>query len=62
AQMIVVTNNLLFSERAVKGWAFIPQEGNTLVSTLCAFLWQTQHPQRLALRERLCAELILPRV
>ncbi len=62
AQMVVVSNNLLFTPRSIKGWAFIPQEGNTLVSTLCAFLWQTQHPQRLAIRQRLCAELIMPRV
>jgi len=36
-------NNLLFDEHenTVKGWAFIPQEGNSLLSTIHAFLLQT---------------------
>lgn len=37
---IIVENNLLFSENSVKGWAFIPQEGNTILSTIHAFLLQ----------------------
>lgn len=35
---IVVSNNILFEEHGLKGWAFIPQEGNTLLSTMNAFL------------------------
>ena len=36
-------NNLLIDEKEnmVKGWAFIPQEGNSLLSTIHAFLLQT---------------------
>lgn len=42
---IVLTNNLLITKNAVKGWAFVPQEGNSLISTLHAFLLQTQPNQ-----------------
>lgn len=37
---ILVENNLLFTENSVKGWAFVPQEGNTLISTIHTFLLQ----------------------
>ena len=40
---IVVDNNLLWEDKNVKGWAFIPQEGNTILSTIQAFLIQTHH-------------------
>lgn len=41
---IVVANNLLIDGCTVSGWAFVPQEGNTIGSTIEAFLRQTQHP------------------
>lgn len=39
---IINNNNLLFDTKAnrIKGWAFIPQEGNTILSTIHAFLIQ----------------------
>ena len=39
---IIIGNNLLFEENntLVKGWAFIPQEGNTILSTLNAYVLQ----------------------
>lgn len=40
---IFVSNNFMFSYNEIKGWAFIPQEGNTILSTIAAFLIQTQH-------------------
>ncbi|MBN2729846.1 MAG: hypothetical protein JXR53_11545 [Bacteroidales bacterium] len=42
---IVNYNNLIFenNETNIKGWAFVPQEGNTLISTLHAFLLQTKN-------------------
>ncbi|MFT5777275.1 MAG: glyceraldehyde-3-phosphate dehydrogenase type II [Crocinitomicaceae bacterium] len=40
---IVIANNMLVTPTSVKGWAFIPQEGNTLLSTLHAFMIQTNH-------------------
>ncbi len=46
---IVVANNLLFGPQTVSGWAFVPQEGNTILSTLMAFVHQM---------ERLDGELI----
>ena len=40
---IINSNNLLFDSKnnSLKGWAFIPQEGNTILSTIHAFLLQT---------------------
>lgn len=35
---IIVSNNLIHRENRVIGWAFIPQEGNTILSTIKAFL------------------------
>lgn len=35
---IVVSNNLIQTGNKVIGWAFIPQEGNTILSTIKAFL------------------------
>ncbi len=37
---IVVSNNILVQNSTVRGWAFVPQEGNTMLSTLNAFLLQ----------------------
>lgn len=37
---ILVENNLLFTENTIKGWAFVPQEGNSIISTIHAFLLQ----------------------
>ena len=41
---IILKDNLLVTEKSVKGWAFIPQEGNSVISTIHAYLLQTQHP------------------
>ncbi len=43
---IINVNNLLFDYpgNRVKGWAFIPQEGNTILSTIHSFLLQTKVP------------------
>ncbi len=35
--IILVKNNLLITENSIKGWAFVPQEGNTIISTIDAF-------------------------
>jgi glyceraldehyde-3-phosphate dehydrogenase (NAD(P)) len=58
AHAIVVANDLLIDGRSVKGWAFVPQEGNTLLSTLEAFLLQTRPAEADAIVGRLCADLI----
>lgn len=41
-QMILVNNNILKTQHSAKGWAFVPQEGNTIISTIAAFLKITQ--------------------
>jgi glyceraldehyde-3-phosphate dehydrogenase (NAD(P)) len=40
-------NNIIFDKAntVVKGWAFIPQEGNTLLSTIHAYILQTGLPE-----------------
>lgn len=40
---IIVKNNILYNKNTAKGWAFIPQEGNTLLSSINAYLLQTEH-------------------
>jgi len=37
---IIVENNMLVHEGSVKGWAFIPQEGNTIFSTLSGYCYR----------------------
>ena len=39
---IINSNNLLIDQQSnsIKGWAFIPQEGNTILSTILAFIAQ----------------------
>lgn len=41
AQSILVTPSLLIHNDTIKGWAFVPQEGSTILSTIHAFLLQT---------------------
>ena len=44
SQAIINSNNLLLDEQSnsIKGWAFIPQEGSTILSTLKAFMIQSE--------------------
>ncbi len=58
---IVVSNNLIFGRDSIKGWAFIPQEGNTLLSTLNAFLIQTNFTDSSAAMEKLQGSLLMDR-
>ncbi len=58
---IVVSNNLIFGRDSIKGWAFIPQEGNTLLSTLNAFLIQTNFTDSSAAMEKLRSSLLMDR-
>jgi hypothetical protein len=58
AHAIVVSNDLLVRDRSVRGWAFVPQEGNTLLSTLEAFLLQTRHPDVQSVTRELAEVLI----
>ncbi len=57
---IINSNNLLLDEqdRRIKGWAFIPQEGNTILSTIHAFLLQTDKSDHQGIMEKLVSKLI----
>lgn len=57
---IVNWNNLLVDEQnnTVKGWAFIPQEGNTLISTIHAFVLQTEMKDGEAVMEKIKGDLL----
>lgn len=61
SQAIVVSNNLLCDGRTVRGWMFVPQEGNTLLSTLAAFLHQTERSDVEQILARLRRELVRDR-
>jgi glyceraldehyde-3-phosphate dehydrogenase (NAD(P)) len=60
---IINSNNLLIDEQdqRIKGWAFIPQEGNTILSTIHAFLIQTQNLDHQSILDKLTLELIHPK-
>ncbi|MCK4719196.1 hypothetical protein KAU08_00980 [bacterium] len=57
---IVVSNNLLLNGKNVKGWMFIPQEGNTLLSTIEAYLLQTMNPDYTEIFKDIQQDLIKP--
>jgi glyceraldehyde-3-phosphate dehydrogenase (NAD(P)) len=57
---IFVMNNLLIDRSEIAGWAFIPQEGNTILSTIDSFLLQTGNSNRDPAFERIRSELISP--
>ncbi len=62
AHAVVVASDLHASGSAIRGWAFVPQEGNTLLSTLEAFLLQTKHPEADAVVRELCDQLVARRL
>lgn len=58
---IINSNNMLLDEKqkTVKGWAFIPQEGNTILSTIHAFLLQCELPDSEKTIQRLKTDLVV---
>lgn len=58
---IVIANNLIVTPSSVKGWAFIPQEGNTILSTIHAFLLQTGHENEENVMQQLKADFLFPK-
>lgn len=58
---IIIANNMMISENSIKGWAFIPQEGNTLLSTLNAFLIQTGNASAEGIMDELRGDLLMKR-
>jgi glyceraldehyde-3-phosphate dehydrogenase (NAD(P)) len=57
---IVVSNDLLWSDDSVAGWAFVPQEGNTIISTIASMLETLSHPEREDILGKMRAELTRP--
>jgi len=59
---IINSNNLLFDSKngSIKGWAFIPQEGNTILSTIHAFLLQTNVKNNDKIIDKLKLDMIKP--
>jgi glyceraldehyde-3-phosphate dehydrogenase (NAD(P)) len=62
AHAVVVANDLMITGRRIRGWAFVPQEGNTLLSTIEAFLLQTRPADAAPIAARLAADLITRRL
>ena len=58
---IIVHNNILRTSNTIKGWAFIPQEGNTLLSTIHAFILQMDLNEPDELLKRMRSDLIFDR-
>ena len=56
---ILVKSNIMNHGNMVKGWAFVPQEGNTIISTLHAFLLQTNHKSEKQLIEMIKKDLVI---
>jgi len=54
---IVLSGNFLATDTTVKGWAFVPQEGNSILSTLHAYLLQTNHPNEKMVFSKISNEL-----
>jgi len=57
---IVNQNNMLHDKESnrIKGWAFIPQEGNTIISSIHAYLLQTNNPNSENVIKSLVSNLI----
>lgn len=58
-QAIFVSGNLLVKGDTVAGWALVPQEGNTILSTIAAFLEQTRGPDADEALQALAERLLL---
>ncbi len=56
---IFVENNFLVNNNEIKGWAFIPQEGNTILSTINAFLLQIDNKNSQDIFKTICNDLII---
>jgi len=59
---IIVSNNTIWKERSCAGWAFIPQEGNTILSTIKAFLIRTCPDRYERLFAQICRDMVIQRI
>jgi len=56
---IIVSNNLLLNGNKIKGWMFVPQEGNTILSTIESYLLQTNNNDHKAAYSQIKEVLLL---
>jgi glyceraldehyde-3-phosphate dehydrogenase (NAD(P)) len=56
---IVIANNIMVHGKTIKGWAFIPQEGNTLLSTIHSFLLQTNNKNEKDIMNTISSEILV---
>lgn len=55
---ILLSNNLLTTEKSIKGWAFVPQEGNTVLSTIHAYILQVFGTGKKHIFDQICTDLL----
>jgi len=55
---IVVMDNFLVTDTSIKGWAFVPQEGNSIISTLHAYMLQMKLTNTRELLEKIQFDLL----
>jgi glyceraldehyde-3-phosphate dehydrogenase (NAD(P)) len=55
---ILLSENMLTSDRKIKGWAFVPQEGNSLISTLHAYILQLNFANETSILAKIQADLL----
>lgn len=55
---IVVSNNIIRMDRQLLGWAFVPQEGNTILSTIKVFLHKARPDDGDIIFERISNDLL----
>ncbi len=55
---IVVMENFLLTDTSIKGWAFVPQEGNSIISTLHAYMLQIELPKTQKVLKKIQRELL----
>ena len=56
---IIIANNLIIEKNNIKGWTFIAQEGNTIISTINAYLIQTNNNNKENAINKIKNDLIL---
>lgn len=58
AHAIILDGNVLIENKRIKGWAFVPQEGNSILSTLHAYLLQLNIPKAEQIMAKIKTDLL----
>lgn len=56
---IIADNNLMIKDNTITGWAFIPQEGSSILSTIHSYLLQTGNTQHIDIMKILIGKYII---